>query len=188
MRFVVVRVIDERAGLIGDEAVDEVSARRHERLRDAGDAVHRDGDVVNAVQMDRVRRRVVVRVIDDERDRLVARRAPGRERRRCRCSPSRSSPGLSVHGAARSTMWKILRASARLRDRLIRAVGAPEDSRLAGRRRRNRNRPGDRLKPGAARRDDVHVVGVGERDGRQDRRQQRGEHGEEERPQDPRLC
>ena len=66
-RLVVVRVIDERAGLIGDEAVDEAPAVRDERLRDAADAVHLDRNVVHAVQMNRVGRRAVVRVIDDDR-------------------------------------------------------------------------------------------------------------------------
>ena len=64
-------------GVIGDEAVDEVSAVRHERLRDAADAVHRDGNVVNAVQVDRVGRDVVVGVVDDDGIALIARRCAG---------------------------------------------------------------------------------------------------------------
>ena len=85
--FVVMRVINERAGLIGDETVDEVAARRYERLRDAADAVHRDRDVVHAVEVNRIRRRCRCWYSRAPACRLDARRAPVPVRRRCTCSP-----------------------------------------------------------------------------------------------------
>ncbi len=54
-------------GLVGHEAIDEVAARRDQRLRNAANAVHRHRNVVDAVQVNGVRRSGGVPVVDDDR-------------------------------------------------------------------------------------------------------------------------
>ena len=162
-RFVVVSVIDERARLIGHEAVHEVAARRNERLRDAADAVHVDGNVVNPMKVDRIGRRAVVRVVDDDRVALLHLQHWPRNDAIVRVGHHRKAWFDRPRRLAFDEM-EYLDAPARSRNGLIGAVGPRNAPGLARGGGRNRNNAAQRLQTerGRVRRGDV--VGVGSRD------------------------
>jgi hypothetical protein len=153
--FVVVRVVDERAGLPRDKRVTERSTRWDHRLRDPGDAVHRVGGAADPVQVDRIRDRERVAVVDH--DALALPHDERRSRNDAVVRPRHHDQARTERPGrfARDEM-EGRRVAGDARHRRERAVGALRQHRLAGRRRRGRDRSGERLGPDGRRVDRRH--------------------------------
>ena len=183
MRLATVRVIHERPGSVGDEAIQETTALGDQRLRDPGDAVHRDRNLVDAVHVNGVGHGGEIAIVDLDRVALIDHENRAR---------NDAVVGVGHNGQARAQrpgrgaldQVEGLGFPAHRRNGLIRSVRAENRPRLAGGWCRGGDRTGERLHADGRRIDPHggHIVGVAARGGWEDeeRRKQReqGQRGQ----------